>query len=109
MSIPSPLSLSENCVYTNLCTPLGAGFHKALLTKARDAYRQGDEATGKAVPGEVINATIGLEQLAVEVGKLGKSLHRMMGPSGNPNRANCFAILQVLQKRVGVKLTLKAA
>jgi hypothetical protein len=33
----------------------------------------------------------------------------MLGPSGNPNTANFFAILQVLQKKTGVKLTVKAA
>lgn len=86
-----------------------AGFRKALLTEAMNAYLGGDEATGKAVLRDVINATIGFEPLAAELGKPGKSLHRMLGPRGNPNTANFFAILQVLQKRVGVKLTVKAA
>lgn len=86
-----------------------AGFRKALLTEAMNAYLGGDEATGKAVLRDVINATIGFEALAAELGKPGKSLHRMLGPRGNPNTANFFAILQVLQKRVGVKLTVKAA
>ena len=86
-----------------------AGFRKALLTEAMNAYLGGDEATGKAVLRDVINATIGFEQLAVELQKPSKSLHRMLGPGGNPNTTNFFAILQVLQKRVGVKLTVKAA
>jgi DNA-binding phage protein len=86
-----------------------AGFRKALLTEAMNAYLGGDEATGKAVLRDVINATIGFEQLAADLQKPSKSLHRMLGPSGNPNTANFFAILLVLQKRVGVKLTVKAA
>ncbi len=86
-----------------------AGFRKALLTEAMNAYLGGDEATGKAVLRDVINATIGFERLASELGKPSKSLHRMLGPNGNPSTANFFAILQVLQKRVGVKLTVKAA
>jgi DNA-binding phage protein len=86
-----------------------AGFRKALLTEAMNAYLGGDEATGKAVLRDLINATIGFEQLAAELQKPSKSLHRMLGPSGNPNAANFFAILQVIQKRVGVKLTVKAA
>jgi DNA-binding phage protein len=86
-----------------------AEFRKALLTEAMNAYLAGDEATGKAVLRDVINATIGFEQLAADLQKPSKSLHRMLGPSGNPNTANFFAILQVLQKRVGVKLTVKAA
>lgn len=86
-----------------------AGFRKALLTEAMNAYFGGDEATGKAVLRDVINSTIGFEQLAVELRKPSKSLHRMLGPGGNPSTANFFAILQVLQKRFGVKLTVKAA
>jgi DNA-binding phage protein len=84
-------------------------FRKALLTEAVNAYLGGDEATGKTVLRDVINATIGFEQLAADLQKPSKSLQRMLGPNGNPNTVNFFAILQVLQKRVGVKLTVKAA
>ena len=58
---------------------------------------------------DVINATIGFERLAADLQKPSKSLHRMLGPGGNPNTSNFFAILQVLQKRVGVRLTVKGA
>lgn len=85
------------------------GFVKALLTEAMNAWLGGDEATGKAVLRDVINATIGFERLAAELEKPSKSLHRMLGPHGNPNTANLFAILRVLQENVGVKLTVKAA
>lgn len=84
-------------------------FRKALLTEAVNAYLDADEATGKAVLRDVINATIGFEPLAEELGKPPESLHRMLGPSGNPSTANFFAILKVLQKTAGVKLTVKAA
>jgi DNA-binding phage protein len=86
-----------------------AGFRKALLTEAMNAYLGGDEATGKAVLRDVINATIGFERLAEELKKPSKSLHRMLSPRGNPSTGNFFAILRVLQKRVGVRLTVKAA
>ncbi|MCU1235742.1 MAG: hypothetical protein JWP63_3709, partial [Candidatus Solibacter sp.] len=43
------------------------------------------------------------------LGKPGKSLHRMLSPRGNPSTSNFFAILQVLQKKAGVKLTVRAA
>jgi len=86
-----------------------AAFRKALLTEALNAYLSGDEAAGKAVLRDVINATVGFERLAADLGKPSKSLHRMLGPGGNPSTANFFAILQVLQKRVGLRLTVKAA
>jgi DNA-binding phage protein len=86
-----------------------SAFRKALLTEAMNAYLAGDEATGRAVLRDAINATVGFEQVAEELQKPSKSLHRMLGPRGNPNTANFFAILRVLQKRVGVRLTVKAA
>ncbi len=88
---------------------LDGAFRKALLTEALNAYLNGDELTGKSVLRDVINATVGFKQLATDLGKPSKSLHRMLGPNGNPNTVNFFAILQVLQKRVGVRLTVKAA
>jgi len=42
-------------------------FRKALLTEAANAYLGGDEASGKAVLRDVINATIGFEPLAAEI------------------------------------------
>jgi len=86
-----------------------AAFRRALLTEAVNAYLSGDEATGKAVLRDVINATIGFERLAADLRKPSKSLHRMLGPGGNPSTANFFRILQVLQKRAGVRLSVKAA
>jgi hypothetical protein len=41
-------------------------FRKALLMEAVNAYLNGDEGTGKAVLGDVINATIGFEKLAAD-------------------------------------------
>ncbi len=86
-----------------------AGFRKALLTEAVNSYLEGDEATGRSVLRDVINATTGFEQLAEDLQKSSKSLHRMLGPKGNPNTSNFFAILQAVQKRLGVRLTVRAA
>jgi len=90
-------------------TQLDPGFRKALLTEAVNAYLSGDEPTGKAVLRDIIDATIGFEPLAAALDKPAKSLHRMLGPLGNPSTANFFAILEVLQQKTGVKLTVKAA
>jgi DNA-binding phage protein len=85
------------------------GFCKALLTEAVNAYLGGDEATGKAILRDVVNATIGFEKLAAAVMKQSKSLHRMLGPRGNPSAGNFFAILRVLQESIGVRLKVRAA
>ena len=84
-------------------------FRKALLTEALNAYLADDEATGKAVLKDLIHATIGFEELARQVDIPSKSLHRMMGPTGNPKAANFFAIVRVLQKKERVRLTVRAA
>ena len=44
-------------------------FRKALLTEALNAYLSGDEATGKAVLRDVINATVGFEPLGDQAGR----------------------------------------
>jgi len=84
-------------------------FVKALLSEAVNAYLGGDEATGKLILRDLINATIGFEGLAAAVRRPSKSLHRMLGSRGNPNAANFFAVLRVLQHRAGVKLKVRAA
>ena len=86
-----------------------AAFRKELLTEALNAYLEGDEAVGKAVHKDLIHATIGFEELARLVDKSSKSLYRMLGPNGSPKAANFFAIVCALQKKVGVRLTMKAA
>ncbi len=84
-------------------------FRKALFTEALDAYLTGDEATGRAVLKHLIHATVGFEELARLVNRPSKSLYRMLGPKGNPNAANFFAIVRALQRKVGVRLTVRAA
>ena len=86
-----------------------AAFRKALLTEAVNAYLSGDVVTGKAVLRDFINATIGFEELATFIQMPSKSLHRMLGPRGNPNASSLFTILRALQQRVGVKLSVRAA
>jgi hypothetical protein len=68
-------------------------FHKPLLTKALNAHLGGDEAMGKAVLRDVINATVGFAQLAADLQNPGKSLRRMLSPAGNASTANFYAIL----------------
>jgi DNA-binding phage protein len=86
-----------------------AAFRKTLLTEAVNAYLCGDEAVGKAVLKDFINATIGFEKLATVAQIPSKSLHRMLSTDGNPSTANFFAVLRALQEEVGVRLKVRAA
>jgi DNA-binding phage protein len=83
-------------------------FRQALFTEAINAYLTGDIATGKAMLRDLINATVGFEQLALEVKKNSKSLHRMLAPGGNPNTENFFGIVSALQRQTKVRLLVSA-
>jgi DNA-binding phage protein len=81
-----------------------AGFRAALLTEAVELLLEGEVDAGKLVLRDYINATVGFDELAEEVGKPTKSLMRMFSPKGNPTADNLFSVLHHLQKATGVHL-----
>ena len=85
-----------------------ARFRHQLLTEAVNQLLSGDLAAGKAMLRDYINATISFERLAKKVGKSSKSLHRMLGPKGNPTAESLLTIIKVLQAHEHVKLQVKS-
>jgi DNA-binding phage protein len=83
-------------------------FRESLFTEAINAYLEGNTAEGKAILRDLVNATIGFEDLAAEIHKPSKSLHRMLAPRGNPSTDNFFSIVSALQKKTHVKLRVTA-
>lgn len=83
-------------------------FREALFTEALNAYLSGDIAAGKAILRDLVNATIGFEDLAAEMRRPSKSLHRMLAPHGNPSTENFFGILSALQRKTRVRLRITA-
>ena len=83
-------------------------FREALFTEAINAYLEGDTAAGKAILRDLVNATLGFEELAAEIKKPSKSLHRMLAPRGNPSTENFFSIVSALQKKTRMKLRVTA-
>ena len=83
-------------------------FREALFTEAINAYLGGDTVAGKAILRDLVNATVGFEELAAEIKKPSKSLHRMLAPHGNPSTENFFGIVSALQKKTRVKLHVTA-
>ncbi len=84
-------------------------FRRALLVEAIGALLDGDLDTGKALLRDYINATIGFEVLAKEICKDSKSIHRMLGPKGNPTADNIFTIVKILQDVTDISLHVKAS
>jgi DNA-binding phage protein len=83
-------------------------FREALFVEALNAYLAGEIAEGKAILRDLVNATIGFEGLGADLKKPSKSLHRMLGPRGNPSTETFFGIVKTLQRKTRVKLRVTA-
>jgi len=83
-------------------------YREYMLAEAADSFLSGNVEVGKAMLRDYINATIGFEALGQQVHIPSKSLHRMLGPTGNPKTNNFFEILCCLQRNEGLKLTVTA-
>ena len=79
-------------------------FRRGLLTEAVNELLSGNLEVGKAMLRDYINATITFPGLAKKIRKDSKSIHRMLGPNGNPRMDSMMGILKVLQDQEHVKL-----
>ncbi|HXZ79554.1 MAG TPA: transcriptional regulator [Terriglobales bacterium] len=84
-------------------------FRRELLREGIESFLAGDVETGKTVLRDYINATVGFNELAEATHRSPKSLMRMLGPSGNPQARNLFAIVKYLQKKEKVIFKLRTA
>jgi DNA-binding phage protein len=83
-------------------------FAQALLQEAATLFLNGEADTAKAILRDLVNATVGFEQLATQVEKPPKSLHRMLSKSGNPTMSNLAAIFSSLKQALHVELQVKS-
>ena len=72
-------------------------FAKALLDEAATLFLSGEPDTARLVLRELVNATVGFEQLAELTHQPSKSLHRMLSASGNPSMDNLAAIFAAIK------------
>ncbi len=85
-----------------------SAFRRRMLTEAVNELLAGDLDAGKAMLRDYINATITFQQLAKKLNKTDKSVHRMLGPRGNPRADNIIEIIKILQAHERVKLRVEA-
>jgi DNA-binding phage protein len=83
-------------------------FRRQMLTEAVNELLAGDLGAGKAMLRDYINATITFQQLAKKLKKTDKSVHRMLGPRGNPRADNILEIIKILQANERVQLRVEA-
>jgi len=81
-----------------------ASFAQALLDEAATLFLNGEPETARLILRDLVNATIGFEQLAALTAKPSKSLHRMLSPTGNPSMDNLAAIFRAVRDRLQVNL-----
>jgi len=79
-------------------------FARALLDEAATLFLNGEPETARLILRDLVNATIGFEQLATMTDKPSKSLHRMLSPAGNPSMDNLAAIFQVMRACLDVNI-----
>ena len=74
-----------------------AAFAHALLDEAATLFLNGEPETVRLILRDLVNATMGFEQLATLTAKPSKSLHRMLSPTGNPSMDNLAAIFRAVR------------
>jgi DNA-binding phage protein len=79
-------------------------FARALFDEAATLFLNGEPDTARLILRDLVDATVGFEELAVETAKPAKSLHRMLSKTGNPTMDNVAAILAVVRKKLRVDI-----
>ena len=79
-------------------------FAAALLDEAATLFLSDEPETARLILRDLVNATIGFEQLAEVTAKPSKSLHRMLSSGGNPSMDNLAAIFGAMRVNLGVDL-----
>ncbi|MEO6319761.1 MAG: transcriptional regulator [Polaromonas sp.] len=72
-------------------------FAKALLDEAATLFLSGEPDAARLILRDLVNATVGFEQLAELTQKPSKSLHRMLSHNGNPSMDNLAAIFGAIR------------
>jgi DNA-binding phage protein len=83
-------------------------FAKALLDEAATLFLNDEPETARIILRDLVNATVGFEQLAKLTDTPSKSLHRMLSAKGNPSMDNLAAIFGAVGNRLSVDLKVRA-
>lgn len=73
-------------------------FAKTLLDEAATLFLGGEPDAVRLILRDLVNATVGFEELSTMTEKPSKSLHRMLSSHGNPSMDNLAAIFGALKR-----------
>jgi len=97
-------SLSEIKVHIREARSLASKewpMRQARFYEALRAFFIGRDDEGKLHLRDVINASMGFEQLAIATGLPSKSIHRMLSKNGNPTSRNLFLLIRTIALKEG--------
>jgi DNA-binding phage protein len=81
-------------------------FAQAMFGEAITLFLDGEPDAAKRVLRDLVNATVGFERLAQEMGRPVKSLHRMLSSTGNPTLSNISAMVSAIKRGLGLDVLL---
>lgn len=81
-------------------------FARAMLDEAATLFLNGEPEMARVILRDLVNATVGFEELAMETAKPSKSLHRMLSARGNPSMDNLATIFGAVRRnlKVGIEV-----
>ena len=83
-------------------------FAASLMNEAVSALVHGEPELARTLLRELVNASVGFDTLAAELGKPDKSIKRMLAQNGNPTMNNMTNILMILQKKLKLDVEVKS-
>jgi DNA-binding phage protein len=84
-------------------------FAAALLNEAISLFFNNEPQTARLILRELVNSTIGFEELAVKIDIPSKSLHRMLSARGNPTMDKLMLVVSFFRSFLNVKIEVKTA
>jgi DNA-binding phage protein len=82
-------------------------FARAMLDEAATLFLNGEPDTARIILRDLVNATVGFEELATVTSRPSKSLHRMLSPRGNPSMDNLAAIFSAVREKLRVGIVVR--
>jgi len=77
-------------------------FAEALLREATDMFLNGEAEASRLLLRDVVNATVGFEQIAKATNRPSKSVHRMLSARGNPTMESLSAVFSAIREVLNV-------
>lgn len=77
-------------------------FAEALLREAADMFLNGEAEAARLLLRDVVNATVGFEQIAAATKRPSKSVHRMLSARGNPTMESLTAVFSAIRKVLNI-------